>query len=430
MSRYEAYKREGCAHGFSEKICPAATRQCAYQRGECEERSDITFWLDEKGMMLDSTLPSENRFMLFLQLILVTLPWMAAAALSALAWKLVLPDGFTFDTFAIGTVLSFLSFFAVGYWSATDAKRTAGASAFISLSSACKNFTATLANSVDVKKLSANPEVEMLMHNSQAYVLVQVPALAVVKWIGVTCAGLLAAQRNAIRSEVKIRKLPIYNPQKAELEAEAANIDVLEQMQGMIMRYWGVLFDAGLIDNDKWHQAFYKDKIDSLGNIDIGGKIGVSAVNGVFSMFVRILATVLVPWQLVGLFPGFSAVWISPLVLFFYYALFEIGDRQAKIAVTQEDNWWTSIKLTEEMRTGAQTCFARSMQIARMVASTQQAKRNKVSMPEAPPDVIPTQAVGPSNISAPPVSSPFTDHKRAVASKQPATPSGDSFFDL
>ncbi len=372
--------------------------ECEFRRSDRHEQavdgkgSRITHWLDDKGRLRDSSLPSDDKLALAVRIIAISLPWMLASAISAALWVYFVDDTFGFDSFALGSVTTALGFFAVGYWSATDGKRAAGGAAYVSLGSAIKNWMHAMYSAIDVDKLAQNPMVTISAHDGADEVRVAVPAVALFKYTAVAMSGMLAGQRNAMRSSVNIKKLPIYNFQRASLLSQK-NIDPIEALQAMVLGYAVELEAAGLFkDGSRIADTFYVQKIDSLGNLDVGSKIGVSAANLMFSLIMQIVATVVIPLFVRTVSPGYSAVWISPLTLFFYYALFAIADRQANIAVDTDSNYFTSIKVAGEMRDGSRAVYARAAQIAKLAAAKQVEVLNRVQMP-APVDVSAQVAV-------------------------------------
>lgn len=372
------FARVACqSHHVEEKDCP-------HRRSDVEEDNEITFWLTKRGHMKDSTLPSSNRFALAWRIIYISLPWMAVSALVAAFWSYYLDNTFSFDGFPVSVILGGFAFFAVGYWRATDDKRSGGGGAYVGLGSAAKNLFLDMQGLIDYKALAANPMVDVELHNGQKYVLIQMPAIQLIKWTAVTLNGILASVRNGIRGDVVVTKLPVYNPIKAELIALEGSVDPAETLQSLARRFDTALFDAGVYRGNKRVADMHNfDAIANAGALDIGGKVGVSAANQVFSLFMRVLATIVVPLTIRTAFDDYHSVWITPITLFFYYALFAIADRQSGIAVTQKDNYFTSIAVTKEMREGARTTYAIAANIARITAAHQAAAGGKQTLPIA-----------------------------------------------
>jgi len=406
------YARQGCARGF--KNCNAGARDCWFQRDACEEATNITFWLDKRGRMIPGELPNDGIVFLVTNIFVASWPWVLGSAASATLWTLLFQFGIaTFDVpgVAVGVVLTFLSFWASTVWSGSLGKRDGAGGNLIGMVSATKNLMHAAVSSLNVEKARGNPTYRVTMHNGASYEEVDVPAMALFKYLAVCLNALIAAQRNVLRGGFDPKKLPLYPEMMAEVVAETARgIDVLEVLQTMSLRYFAGLARSGVSDlDDKWVQAFYKDKVDSLGNIDIGGKLPFSRANANYAFLTQLIATIVTPLWFSRVFPGFSAIWISPIVLSFYYGLFAISARQPKIAVSQSDNYWTDVKLTAEMREGAKSNYATAAQAARIVAGKDNLPINGGVAPAVPssngtgagPTAVPTSLPPPAAAANP-----------------------------
>lgn len=376
-----SYQLKGCKRGLNAKKCGEQARDCWYQKPACEEKTNITFFRDKKGRRLSGALPGDLEVFLRTNIFVAGWPWIIAAVASSLFWVYLNEEGiatFPVDGAAIGVALGIFAFWANTVWSGTSGKRDGAGGNFVGMVSGTKNLMHALVSSLNVKKARANPMVEVSMHNGASYEEVSIPAMALFKLTAVTLNAIIAAQRNALRGGLDPTLLPLYPSLASEVITESANgIDVIEVLQTMALRYIAALNRSGIVDlDDEWTQGFYKDKVDSLGNIDVGGKLPFSRANANYAFLSQVIVTVVLPLQFSRIFPGYSTVWIAPLTLAFYYGLFGIAQRQAKIAVTNADNVWTDIALTEEMYSGAESNYASAAQAARIVAGKDALKIN------------------------------------------------------
>lgn len=387
--KQKSCKASGCQYGRHD--CKQEERVCPHQCGECEEPQVLTFWLDKNGKRIDTTLPS-GFFVFLMNLVTVTIWWMLFAIAMSVLWTVLFVEAgvtFTVDGSAIGILFSFLSLFVVGLVGITDGKRTGGASNWVGLGSATKNIMSGLQGTKNTRVLLTNPMVEMDTHNGSNYVTVRVPAQSLFKRIAFTLNAIYAAQRNSIRSSVDIKKLPLYADQKAFLMAQP-NVDPIESMQGLVNHYITLLYSCGAIGfSEEWTVKFFKDKVDSLGNLDIGGKIPIVESVVQFTNVTLFISTIILPLWFSRIYPGYSTVWIAPSLLLFYYSLVGFANRQYKIAVTQAENTFSGIQVVKELHDVSASNLARAVAINRQVENARKSMSamDNGSTSKPPPDV-------------------------------------------
>lgn len=386
-----SHKSDGCRS--RRRDCNKKERDCPHQRGECDEKQVLTFWLDEYGRPKDAELRT-GFFVFLMNLFNVTFLWLILAFISSVFWAILFVEyGVTFnvDGTGVGIFFGLFSYYVGQIVSITDGKRTGGASNWIGLGSATKNLMSIIHGTINLKTLVKNPMVEMDSHDGSKYVVVRVPAQMLFRRMAVTANGIYAAQRNSNRRGVQIELLPIYADQKAFMKA-LGPVDPIEALQGMLRHYVQLLYDTGCIGGEEeWSIEFYKDLINALGNIDIGGKIPIAENITQYTNVVLFIGTIILPLWFSRIYVGYGGVWVAPLLLWFFYAIVGFSNRQYKIAVDQADNTYSGIAVVKELYEVSASNLARAVAINRQIESRREAlvaMGETGEMAETPPPYV------------------------------------------
>lgn len=333
---------------------------------------NLKYWVDEKRNRFKAvSLPPMWSVVLLRNPLVVSWRYM----LGVLAWVGVV-HGLQHP--AIGLVLNPLdntvpvlvfgavAFFANLFFSGASGKRTNNIVNFKSLISACKNYFSTLSSNIDEKALAKNAQFELQywMPLAKRYAAVAVSPARAIDEIKYLLTSLLAAQRNLKRdggANFEPRKLPHAPWVLSEIiRRHKDGDDAIVAIQEMVFRRARALRESSVVNeafNDDLAAMFKKDKVDSLGNVDIDSTLGPPRSITVFSQFFMVLWLAYLPFWLFPIYGLFTYL-AAPLSLVFYTSLMALANRIPDIYVTSADNVYSDYNLVQEIYDGCRNLDA------------------------------------------------------------------------
>lgn len=331
--------------------------------------NNLLFWREAKTQRLRVSPATSWLYTIFLLnpialswvLLLVVIAWVAA-------WVAI--DMFTsYDIPVIDDTVPALIFSAVVFLSGfllngTLNRRGNNIRNYKSLISATYNQMSAIAGSLDYSKIDPQSVINLTAHVGTGFERVDVAILLVVKEIYQLLAAILAAQRNVLRGGFDAARLPLQAWHIAEIQHTQAHFegsDPLVTLQTMVLHRIEKLRGENIfiVENDTQVSRFYKDMVDSLGNVAIDASATAPPVFLVFYYFFLILWIVYMPFWLIPKYPGWWVLLAAPLSIVFFTATVELSRRLADIYVDAADNTVTGYNLVGEMRAGAASLYAK-----------------------------------------------------------------------
>ena len=332
------------------------------------QANNLLFWREAKTQNVRVS-PSTGWFYTIFLLNPIALSWWLLLIVIAWVAAWVAIDMFTsYDIPVIDDTVPALIFSAVVFLSGfllngTLNRRGNNIRNFKSLISAVYNEMSAIAGSLDYTLINPDSVITLTAHNGSQFIRADTAVLLVVKEIYQILAAILAAQRNVLRGGFDAARLPLPAWHIAEVlhtQAHAAVADPLVTLQGMALHRIEKLRKEKIfvVQSAPMTSSFFKDMVDSLGNVAIDAAATAPPVFLVFYYFFLILWIIYMPFWLIPKYPGWWVLLAAPLSIVFFTATVELSRRLADIYVDAKDNTVTGYNLVGEMRAGAASLYA------------------------------------------------------------------------
>lgn len=346
-------------------------------------KKDLRFWL-RRGRRVYPSLPS-LAYVIFLQnpivaswwLMLIVLAWVGLFFILQETGVLILP---MIDNTVPALIIAAVTFLSSGVILGNGiSRRGNNISNYKSLVSAVYNLYTAIEASIDYPVWRTKPKVKIPVHYNHMFADAEFEAMQVTEQISWLLISILAGQRNVLRGGFDARRLPLEPELISEVyrrQKITPGYDPLVTMQQMVLTRIMALTKAGafLASEDLMHTAFFKDMVDSLGNVAIQASARTPRVFQVFYWFFLALWIIYMPFWLLPLYPSWLVLIAAPLSIVFFTASATLGERMPDIFVSSSENYWSDFNLVKEMSVGAESIDATFNNIW-----------SKVSDPMAPP---------------------------------------------
>lgn len=316
------------------------------------------FWLSNGAIRFPS-LPSlvyiifaQNPLAVSWWLVLIVLAWVGLFYALEAAGILFVP---MLDTTVISIVVAALTFFVSFIFANANSRRGKNIANFKSLASAETNFISAFESTIDYDVWRTDPAIPITVHDGSRFMQTNMRVSKVLAEIVWLLISLQAAQRNVLRGGFKPSKLPLEPhliAEVARMHRISTRYDPLVVLQQMILARYTALVKAGgfLYKEDLPQKDFFKDIVDSLGNVAIDAAAKTPRVYAVFYWFFMAFVVLYLPLWLIPLYPAWFVLVVAPFTVIFFTSAVLLSSRMADIYVSSRNNVWSDFNLVEELR--------------------------------------------------------------------------------
>lgn len=385
----------------NDRCCPKRYEKDEHTKGACSAKQVITFWLDGQGRWKNCELSSDFYTLLMTNPLVASWWWLVGAVVSSVLWAVLFNEG-VFTTPINETAFRYTLYIAAAlaaviYYQASARRRHLG-DGFAKLCCATNNIMLALqANAVE-STIAGESLVAINSHNNVQYVKAQQKLNLVPRRLAVVLNAILCARRHLLNGELDPMRLPLYADQKAEIVASGApsTLNTLYAQAAHLMRV--------LVDQRAVTAAFGAEKLLKHLHCALFHKTQWQALprivtNGIWwSQFVL---TVTVPLLFSRLYPGYSVVWIAPLVLNFYYAAMKYSMAQCDMMLAHRSNLWSDVAVARMINCAANDNYQIAAIVARQAYDFKNPEPEKQAALQPPPTAVAKSPATPATGSPP-----------------------------
>lgn len=373
----------------SDRTCHQRYKREEHTKGPCEETKTITFWLDSHGCWKNYALPSDFYTMVVTNPIIATWPWLLFALIMSVVWAVLYSENIIhghISELAFRYSFYIISAMTAAFYVVLTLRRKNMVRSFNEICCATRAIMLHVQTNAVPGVLAGDAMVPIVAHNNDQYVLVNVKANTLPKRLAVILNAFIVARRRQMLGDLQPAKLPLYAEQIAEICASgAANpVDTLHSMvahllhvmvksKALTVEYEGV----NLLMN--WLHKAVCNTMSTEGLPRI-------FLNGVW--WTKFVLSVLVPLLFASVYPGYSVVWIAPIVLNFYFVAFHYASAQCDMLVQHRSNLWSDVELMRLINCTANDNYATATTIGRMLADFKNPPSDKPAA-VGPPPIVP-----------------------------------------
>ena len=349
-----------------DRACHPRYRGWEITKGPVEENRQITFWLDTQGRWKNCDLPSNFYLMLTTNPVVASWGWLLYDIVWAVFWALLFNEG-VFTAHINETAFRY-SFYVIAALSAAvflvaSNRRRQMSRAFTELCTVTRaimlNVQAHAVNAV----IASDACVSVITYDNQNYVAASVDANMLPKRLAVVLNGLLCARRHSMHNDLCAKRLPLYPDQIAEIFASHAPAihDSLYAMAAHLLRVMARAgatldsFDASWLLKELHRAHTHIDQLQGFPRIILNG-----------AWWTQFALGALLPVLFTRLYPGYSVVWIAPLVLNFYHAALKYSLMQCDMMMPTALNMWSDVEITRTLYNTANDNYATAVTIGRI----------------------------------------------------------------
>lgn len=367
-----------------DRSCHPRYKNWDITKGPVEENRLITFWLDTQGRWKNCDLPTDFYLLLTTNPVVASWGWLLYDIVLAVFWALLFNEGIF--TMHINETAFRYSFYVIAALSATvffiaSVRRRNMARAFTELCTATRAIMLNVQSNIMSGVVASDAKVKVITHDNQNYVRGDVAAGALPKRLAVVLNGLLCARRHAMHGDLCAKRLPLYPDQIAEVCATQAPAvhDSLYAMAAHLLRVMADAgatrdsFDASWLLKELHHAHTHIDQLQGFPRIILNG-----------AWWTQFAIGALLPLFFSRLYPGYSVVWIAPLVLNFYHAALKYSLAQCDMMMTSRMNLWNDVEIARTLNNTANDNYATAVTIGRMVMDIEKSGA-AVAAPPPPP---------------------------------------------
>lgn len=346
--------------------CPARYGKEEPTKGACAEKQVITFWLDMQGRWKNCELSSDFYTMLMTNPLVASWWWLVGAIVSSVLWAVLYnEDVFTtpINETAFRYTLYIAAALAAVIYYQTSFRRRSTSEHFSKLCCATNELMIAVETRAE-PAIGSDAQVSITSHNNVQYVKASINLNLIPKRLAVVLNAILVARRHTLNGSLDVKRLPLYPDQKAEILASGAPscLNTLYAQAAHLVRV--------LVDNKAVTESFPAEKLLSHLHDALFHKIQWNSLpriitNGMWwSQFVL---TATVPLLFSRLYPGYSVVWIAPLVLNFYYAALKYSMAQCDMMLAHRSNLWSDVAVARMINCAANDNYQIAAVVARMM---------------------------------------------------------------
>lgn len=399
--------------------CPVRYGKEEHMKGACVEKQVITFWLDERGRWKNCELASDFYTMLMTNPLVASWWWIVAAVISSVLWAVLFNEGI-FTTAINETAFRYALYIAAALGAViffqTSMRRRDVGEHFSQLCCTTNEIMTLVEAHSNEAVMSSDAQVPVTSHNNVQYVKTAIKLNLVPKRLAVVLNAILVARRHSLINALDVKKLPLYADQKAEILASGAPscLNTLYAQATHLVRV--------LVDNKAVMPSFPAEKLLARLRAAMFNKIQWHDMPRIVTYGIwwsQVVLTVTVPLLFSRLYPGYSVVWIAPIVLNFYYAAMKYSMAQCNMMLTHRSNLWSDVAVARMVNCAANDNYQIAAVIARMIYDFKNPDADKVA---AAPPVAP-----PKTAAVPPATPPKPATAATPAAAQPAVPVQSQF---
>jgi hypothetical protein len=352
-------------HG--DRSCAQRYKKCEQTKGPCDDKRNITFWLDDQGRWKNCELASDFYVALVTAPIVASWSWLLAAVVSSVGWALLFNEGvFTtpINETAFRYTLYIVSAMSAGIFVVQAWRRSEMAKNFYKLAAATRALMLGIQTHVVRDVVGSEASVKIISHDNSQFVEVAAPAKMLPKRLAIVLNAILVARRHSLHGDLAAKDLPLYGDQIAELCASVgpACIDTLYAMAAHLIAVMETNGATSASFSSKW---LLHDLHKAIAKTDM-----TPAFPRIWTMAIwwsELVLTVLLPLLFTRLYPGYNVVWIAPLVLNFYYTAMSYAAAQCTMMTHHMQNTWSDVAIVRLINCTANDNYATAATIGRII---------------------------------------------------------------
>ena len=348
--------------------CPQRYKKCEETKGPCDDTRAITFWLDTKGRWKNCDMASDFYTMLVTNPLIATWAWLIAAVVSSVGWALLYNEG-VFTAPINETAIRYSLYIIAGvgsvFYFIMSKRRWAMAHNFQHLCHATRGIMLGVQGGVVSNVVGSDASVNINSHNNNQFVSVPIKANLLPKRLAIVLNAILVARRRTMLNDLMPSKLPLYADQIAEL-CSTVGPACIDTLYAMVVHLLRVMQENGAtsVNFDSAHALDHlHHAIHETGSHQPIPRIWLNAI-----FWTKLVLTVFIPLLFTRLYPGYSVVWIAPIVLNFYYAAMAYAVAQCDMMLRHTTNMWSDVPIARILNCTANDNYATAATIGRTIS--------------------------------------------------------------